>query len=109
MQIRSAPSTQNLLVLGTLLAAIVVAASVSARVAPILSPLVPAPSAAPAVPGQPVGNGTGQADPVTPADPGAVPPSGAGQAEPPGRMFDDMPIDPPVHEPGTGTPRYAGE
>lgn len=89
MQIKSAPSTQDVFVLGILLAAILLAAALSARVAPLLSPLVPVPDA-------PAQSAPAQSLPAAPV-------------ERPGRMFDDMPIDPPAHEPGTGTPRYAGE
>ncbi len=118
MQIKSAPSTQDVFVLGTLLAAILLAAALSARVAPLRSPVLPVPEApaqsAPAqsLPVAPVERPAASAapgNPVTPADPGAQTPGGSGQVERPGRMFDDMPNEPPVHEPGTGTPRYAGE
>lgn len=89
MQIKSAPSAQDLVVVAALVAALLLALALSARIVPLRGPALPLLDA--------------PAQSVAPA-PAVAPP-----APRPGRMFDDMPVDPPVHEPGTGTPRYAGE
>ena len=135
MQIKSAPSAQHLTALAAALAALALSVALGSRLTPLSAPVGPAldqPAeqrtlpVAPAAPdgsapapgrslagdGEP--NGTAPLTPaggapIAPADQPAQGPSAGGQVERPGRMIDDMPIDPPVHEPGTGTPRYAGE